>query len=181
MSKFRKKLQQHKPVIWTPRQEVLIDPPIPVPLSGTAPRVVMGQAWWDKVRLAAKIATNFHCIACKIKPNRLEGHERYEIDWLLGRATYLETVPLCKSCHLFIHQGFMKSQVDSGKMTEEQRVGVINRGLQILREAGIKRPDDSIHRSSVEWQDWRLVVEGREFPPLYDSLEDFRKAMRNQG
>jgi hypothetical protein len=180
---IRKKLQQHKPAIWTPHPEVLLDPPVPAPLFGTAPRVVMGQAWWDKVRGAAKAATNFHCIACKGKGeplNRLDGHERYEIDWLLGRATYLETVPLCPKCHAFVHPGFLGLQVKAGAVTKQEAEDILERGRGILRAAGIQRPDDSIHKGwvTVEWSEWRLVVEGVEHPPLYESFEAFQQAMK---
>lgn len=177
-----KKLRQHKPVIWTPRPEVLLDPPISVPLSGTAPRVVLGQAWWDEVRREAYRKTDYHCIVCKVANShlaRLNGHERYEIDWLLGRMTYLETVPLCPRCHAFIHPGFLKSQVGSGVISRQEMEDILERGRGILRDAKIERPDDKRHQSypSIEWQDWRLVVADKEYPPLYESFETFQKAM----
>jgi len=178
---LKKNLRQRKPAIWTPRPEVLLDPPIPVPLSGTAPRVVMGEAWWNEVKVKARDSTDYHCIACKdFAIGRLECHERYEIDWLLGRSTYVETVPLCGKCHGFIHPGFLRSLVEKGVISRQEMEDILERGRSILREVGLERPDDKRHRSwsSVEWQEWRLVVEGREFPPLYESLEAFRKAMK---
>lgn len=179
-----KKLRQHKPVIWTPRPEVLLDPPIPVPLSGTAPRVVLGSKWWEQTRRTAKVLTDFHCIVCKVKGsplNYLEGHERYEIDWLLGRMTYLETVPLCPRCHAFIHPGFLRSQVDGGIISRQEMEDVLERGRGILRAAKLQRADSANYVSHVEWADWRLVVEGKEYPPLYESFAAFQKAMKGQG
>lgn len=175
------KLESQPPKrVWTPRPEILLDPPVPVSLSGTAPRVVLGQAWWNKERGAASFKTNWCCIVCEERPRRLEGHERYEVDWLLGTATYLETVPLCPRCHSFIHPGFLRAEVKAGNKTSQEADEIIERGWNILRAAGLKRPDDRIHKgwSSVEWQDWRLVVEGKEYPPLYDSLEDYKRSVK---
>lgn len=174
-----KKLRKHRPKAWKARPEVLLDPPIPIPLSGTAPRVLLGDKWWDKERRAAKLKTGFHCIVCR-DGGYLDCHERYEIDWLLGRATYIETVPLCFSCHSFIHQGYLKVSLEAGKITRQEMEDLLERGRDILRGAGLKRPDDSIHKgwASVEWSDWRMVIAGEEYPPLYESLDDYKRNHR---
>ncbi len=166
-----------KPPAWTPRPKILLDPPVPVPLSGTAPRVVLGQKWWDKERRAAFVSTGFRCIVCEEFHLGLEGHERYEIDWLLGRATYLETVPLCSFCHAFIHPGFLQSRVQRFEITRQEMEDILERGREILRKAGLERPDDAVHKSysSVAWSDWRLVVAGKEYEPIYASLAEFRE------
>ena len=174
-----KRAKAIKPLAWTPRPEVLLDPPIPLPLSGTAPRVVLGQAWWDKTRREASRLTNQCCIVCGLKAPRIEGHERYSIDWLLGQALYLETVPLCSDCHSFIHPGFLRAEQRAGKITAQEIERIMERGRGILRTAGLSRPDDSVHKNwaSVEWAEWRLIVEGKEYPPMYDSWEEFQKEL----
>src|SRR5678815_897106 len=77
------------------RPEILLQQQIPQPMHGVAPRTVLGDKWWNAERTAAYKSTAFHCLACGVHKSCaeyhkwLEAHEQYEIDYLLGRMTYL--------------------------------------------------------------------------------------------
>ncbi len=174
--------------IWRLRPEVLCGPTIPMPMSGVAPRVVLGQAWWDAEREAAKQSTNWHCVACgvfhreaRLYP-RLEGHELYTIDYEFGLMMYMETVPLCHYCHSFIHCGRLNMMLNQRKITPHLYNSIMKHGKGVLSDAGLTKPKD-YNGPVAEWGDWRLVIVGdkpsdipKEYPPLYKSLEEWHKA-----
>jgi hypothetical protein len=170
MSFIADQLASNPPPEWARRPEVLLDAPLPVPMHGMAPRVALGQKWWDAERAAAFATTGGACVACGGVAH--SGHERYETDWLLGRMAYVETVPLCKKCHAFCHQGWMRAQVESGQMLQAEFEAIIRHGFALTKTLGKKR---EMGVTTVEWGEWRLVVNGQEFPPLYESFEAYKK------
>lgn len=188
------------PKVWRQRPEVLLCPNIPKPLSGVAPRVVLGQVWWDATRFTAYASTENHCVACGI-PKRnamdsrhLEGHELYDLDLRAGRMTYLETVPLCHWCHAFIHDGRLLALLRKGEIDRVKVEAIMQHGKETLLSSlspnearrlrrmwpGIAKPN--IHRVSKSmppWADWRMVVDGKEYPPMYKSEAEWARAFGN--
>lgn len=171
---------------WQRRPEVLLCPNIPKPLHGTAPRVVLGSAWWDRTRRAAYESTDFHCVACGVhkyqqrgRTEWLEGHEIYDIDYGQGRMMYVETVPLCRFCHLFIHDGRLRALVEKGIVHQRHFVAVMRHGSRVLAEAGLQRVSHAqreeiigqmiVNGKVAAWKDWRLVVDGKEYNPRLKS------------
>lgn len=182
-------------------------PNVPKPLHGVNPRTCLGRAWWNKERLAAYLSNNRCCLACgahesklSLGQARLEAHEEYETDYRLGRLTYVRAVPLCWSCHMFVHSGLLLTLAQKGSMTEALAVMVLHRGLDILIEHGLdihphgaavafrsglpvdRKYQDLVHvlptpRVPVDlaWGDWRLVVGNREFEPKFGSYEEWAK------
>jgi len=149
------------------RPEILLHPNIPKPLHGIAPRVVKGQAWWDVVRRQAYASTGFRCAACGVRKQDakyhqwLEAHELYEYDYEAGRLTLKEIVPLCHSCHNYIHSGRMAMMLDSGEMTEEMYLDILAHGDRLIK--GLKRPEAPL--TCAEWPDWRMVIDGKRYGP----------------
>lgn len=154
-----------------PRPELLLHPNVPKPLHGLAPRVVLGQKWWDAERFAANRKTGNRCAACGVfarsAPVRpfLEGHEIYEIDYPEGTATYVETAALCHCCHAFIHDGRLQILLDAGTITRGHYDFILERGRGILRRAGLRKTP--YVGEIAEWSRWRLVVGGKEYPTPY--------------
>lgn len=165
-------------VVWTRRPEILLCPNIPKPMHGLAPRTVLGRTWWDKVRMAAYASTDYHCIACGVPKHKakmvkhLEGHEVYTIDYPLGRMEYVETVPLCNFCHSGIHSGRLRWLVRNGTMTQRQVNEIMSHYEHIITESGLKRPEP-YEGFAADWSDWRLVIEGREYPSLFKSATEY--------
>lgn len=176
--------------VWRRRPEILLCPNIPKPMHGLAPRVVLGGSWWDKTRKEAYDSTNRRCIACGVHKYRakarkwLEGHELYHTDYRLGRLTYLETVPLCHFCHNYIHDGRLQMLLEKGLVHHQKYAAIIQHGNRVLAEANLckltrkQREEELLHKAVAgelaEWSDWRLVLFGSEYPPLYCDENEWR-------
>lgn len=158
---------------------ILCHPNIPKPLHGIAPRIIMGQAWWDVERKKAYAHAGFKCEACGIDKRDaefhqwLEAHEFYIFDYKKGTITFQRLVALCHSCHQFIHDGRMKMLVDAGEMDEEKYRAILRHGHRLLKEAGLLSRYNTRHSvpCSVPWHKWRLVFQGRKYgPSSYDEI-----------
>lgn len=102
----------------------------------------------------------------------MEGHEVYTIDYPAGRMTYIETVALCHSCHNFIHDGRLKAIFDKGEITLERYEAIIAHGQAVLKEAGLVK-SRRIFGKVAKWEDWRLVLFGKEYPPIFKNYEEW--------
>ena len=176
------------------RPEILLCPNIPKPMSGVAPRVVLGQTWWNRTRDAAASLTYQHCAACGVYRSEaqfrqwLEGHEMYDIDYQRGRMVYTETVSICHACHNFVHDGRMRALVAKGDMAEAKYVTIMQHGQRVLEEANLCKPtpeeleeeqlDYLLTNATAPWGTWRMVVEGKEYPPKFKNAEAWRLAFR---
>ena len=158
-----------------PRPDILLHPNIPKPIHGVAPRIIMGKEWWDVERKKAYKSTNYHCAACGVSQSEaeyhtwLEAHELYEIDYARGRMVFVELVPLCHSCHNFIHSGRMEMLVQSGEMDGKKQRDILRHGEAVIKAAGLKKPEPP--SKCAAWGDWRLVFNGREYPLKHRSFE----------
>ena len=163
------------------RPELLLCPNIPKPMHGMAPRVVLGQEWWDKERVLAYQKAQYKCEACGVeaarakKYPRLEGHELYDIDYQKGKMVYRETVALCHYCHNYIHDGRMRMLVASGEMAEDEYLEIQAHGDSILETARLSIVPLQLPHM-CPWSKWRLVIEGKEYPPLYKSEQEWLEA-----
>jgi len=192
------------------RPGLLRHPTIPKPMSGMAPRIVMGQEWWDVVRREAYAKNNMRCWACGGE-GPLEAHEAYDIDHYNTRMTYLETVALCRDCHRFIHIGRTIGLFARGRISHSAAKRATLHGYDVLKAAGLKCPwetrvigaeglpwrevreffgarvapdwilkvirwcDPVPEIPMTVWEDWRLVFNGEEYPPLYKSAEEYTR------
>ena len=173
-------LKRAKRVTWKLRPEILLCSNIPKPMHGVAPREVLGPIWWNAARKAAYKSTAYHCIACGVHKGsaayrqQLDGHEVYEIDYLLGRMAYVEVVPLCYSCHNFIHSGRLQMLLDEGKITHERYASIVQHGNRVLRNAGLT-PSVLYAGPVADWKNWRLVVNGKEYKPKFRTMKAWLK------
>jgi len=170
-----------KALSWEQRPEVLLSGNIPQPLHGVNPRSILGSKWWNETRKAAYKSTFYHCVACGVAKGDarfrqwLEGHELYEVDYLKGHMYYVETVPLCHCCHNYIHSGRLQSLLDKGEISHQKYVAIIQHGDSVLAQAGLSRLPPYPGPFAL-WKDWRLVLFGKKYKPLYKSLEEWEKA-----
>lgn len=174
---------------WKAEPSLLLCPNVPKPMHGLAPRVVLGQPWWNKERRAAYESTNFHCAACGVHQydaksrQWLEGHEWYDIDYRRGLMTYVRTVPLCNYCHNYIHDGRMKALLDAGKLHHSKYAAILQHGDRILREAGLSKAhridrDEAMKKMILngevaDWSKWHLVIGRTRYKGLFDSLQEW--------
>lgn len=181
---------------WKFRPEVLLGANIPKPMHGLAPRTVLGEAWWNATRKAAYASTDYHCVACGVHKASaryhqwLEGHELYAISYEAGRMVYVETVPLCHFCHNYIHDGRLRWLLEKGEIHHAKYVAIIQHGDKVLADSGLRRLGYKEREENIQealtngrvaaWEDWRLVIEGAEYPSLYKSYEDWERKQRSR-
>ena len=163
------------------RPEILQHPPIPAPLHGVNPRSVLGKKWWDEQRYLAYEENDRFCWACGKRPDRLEAHECYDVDYEQGIAVFTEVVALCSLCHNFIHSNRLTIMVKKGIYTPEFFDMVRSHGMKVLREAGLQPsphamknfdphyelPDELLSSPVAAWEDWRMIVHGLDVPPKF--------------
>lgn len=166
-----------------PNPQILCHPNIPKPLHGVNPRTIYGKDWWDEQRQTAYKAKNFHCFACGVHKSHalfhkwLEAHEFYLYDYKKGRIVFDHLVALCHACHNYIHDGRMKMMVDDGRMTQDKYEQIMRHGYNIVCKAGLKEQRRNRHsqQSPVEWADWRMVVDGKEYGPSTQSFHEWQQ------
>lgn len=111
--------------------KLLLHTTIPTSLSTINPRNLLGKELWDKVRKDVYASNNMFCQACGIGDVKLDAHECYEYSQKPCIATFKVIVPLCNSCHMYIHW----MSVEPGK-----RLKYLQHGAKILLEAGLNVP-----------------------------------------
>lgn len=194
--KFSDKIKEHLSksvqVVWVRRPEVLLCPNTPKPLHGVVPREIYGQSWWNKTREAAYRSTNYHCLACGVHKYQakhrqwLEGHELYEINYVEGTSTYIETVPLCHFCHNSIHDGRLMTLLQKGELHQAKYVAIIQHADRVLAEAGLQKMTRAdrekefvslvLEGKIAPWKKWRLILDGKEYPTPYSDINEWKKA-----
>lgn len=181
---IRKEIEAAKAagIVWQQRPSVLLHPQIPSPMHGVAPREILGPTWWDATRKQAYASTEYHCLACGVHRDNaktrkwLEGHECYEINYAMGWMKYVETVPLCHYCHNYIHKGRLQALMEQGRISQGKYVAVIRHGDELLRRYGLTPP--LLPREAAPWGQWRMILMGVEYPPIYTSEEEWRRAAK---
>lgn len=146
----------------------------------TAPRTVLGNAWWEKERQAAFASTNYHCEACGVSKYQaqyhqwLEGHEIYKIDYAKGLCKYVRTVPLCHFCHNWIHIGRLTALLQKGDVHQAKYVAIVQHGDRIVKASGLTRalPYEG---PVAPWHKWRLVIGRKRYKGKFPTLEAWCK------
>tara|TARA_R110002020_G_scaffold1049_2_gene5289 strand:- start:5 stop:628 length:624 start_codon:yes stop_codon:yes gene_type:complete len=182
---------------------LLQHPNIPPPLHGLAPRVIKGQDWWDETRQDAYASTNYHCLACGVHKNEakyhqwLEAHEDYTIDYENGIMNIKEIIPLCHSCHNFIHCGRLIMVNQKTKQGLLKILEILNHGMTILREnnlpmhfhagmmcdyVGINYECDVMPEEKTKvasWNKWHLILDGQKYYSKFKNNEEWAKYYNN--
>lgn len=178
-----------------PMPWLLLSPNIPKPMHGLNPRTLLGKEWWDRQRQIAYAHYGYCCWACGTHKSVasyhhwLEGHEAYEINYQTGRMYLVRVVALCHSCHNAIHDGRMRMMVMSGEMTHEKMEDILEHKSRVLKGMDynhiplwLSNTLSSLYTltremfpasKEVDWEDWRLVIDGEEYPPIYKSRKDW--------
>lgn len=119
---------------------LLASPILHYTIFGVAPREIMGEKAFKKIKSQVQARADHHCEICgRFVPHTwdtkdwIHTHEAYRID-RVNKVYYLERfVGICKECHYFIHQGFLQTQLSNGIVTKEYYDYVIDRGNRILQ------------------------------------------------
>lgn len=181
------------------KPDILTHPNIPKPLHEVNPRNIMGKEKWDIVRQEVYKASDYHCVACGVakadaKAHQwLEAHEYYSIDYENGRVEIDSLQPLCHYCHNFIHSGRLAMIIGKEK-TEQEVIDILEHGFKVLADNKLKcfpftlqfakslgadthgiKPAPQTADSFADWENWRLVWDGKEYPPKYKTMEEWQK------
>lgn len=180
------------------KPDILTHPNIPKPLHEVNPRNIMGKDQWDIVRQEVYKSSNYHCVACGVAKAEakgfrwLEAHEYYHIDYENGRVEIESLQPLCHYCHNFIHSGRLAMIIGKDK-TKQEVIDILEHGFKVLADNKLKafpftlqfakslgaetygvKPYET-NDSNVSWEDWRLIWDGKEYPPKYATYEDWQE------
>lgn len=162
--------------------ELLGQANIPKPLHGINPRTIMGQTAWKRLRQEI-IQNNPYCKACGLDTYTLDLHEDYEIDYNNAIMRIKQYVPLCKDCHLFIHSGFLTTQIASSSISREKAREIMQHGIDICEKYDIavfvvgyklakylsvrtKNVKKWQPKNTVSWNAWELEYEGKRYKGL---------------
>lgn len=176
------------------RPELLLHPQIPMPLHGLSPRSILGKRWWDTKRHAVYFRANFCCEACGVHKTQakyrqwLECHEDYKIDYEKGTMEINDFVALCHMCHNYIHNHRLSMLLAHGKVSERFVYDILTHGNEVLKKANLPLNPFAVHIwnvlfsgendiqteieipfSTVKWSDWRMILEGKEYEPLWEN------------
>lgn len=141
--------------------ELLAAPNIIKPLHGLNPRTIMWPVLWDRVRHKASADNKHHCMWCWVYQSNarykkyLEAHEWYDIDFATHTYRLRQIVPLCNSCHMFIHSGLLSIMANNGTIAKRRETAILDHGNRILREAGINKME---YISNLCWGDFSLFT-----------------------
>jgi len=175
---------------------ILTHPNIPKPLHGISPRNIMGQKWWDIKRKEAYKSTNYRCSACNVPREkakyyrRLEGHEYYNYNYTTGTLILKKIVPLCHSCHNFIHSGRLYAMYEKGEITFERIKNILEHGFRILSENALDAFWGTIQIADtlgietdvepqfpepcdVRWHEWKMVIESKKYYSKFKNEEEW--------
>lgn len=180
---------------WKLKPEILSHPNIPKPLHGIAPRVILGKDWWDATRQKAYKSTDYHCVACGVakseakKHQWLEAHEYWNINYQKGICEVVSIEPLCHYCHMFIHSGRL-SMIMGEEVLYKEALEVLEHGFKILAKNKLKcfpftyefakaigakthgvKPYKIKENPNINWGDWRLILEGKEYKSNFENEE----------
>lgn len=147
-----------------PRPELLTTGQAPKALYGVNPRSIMGEEAWDKLRKQVYRESLGRCACCGDNPEQapMEAHELYDIDYEQARCYLVEVVAMCSLCHLVAHRD-IHERSNHGSKTRLKKALYHCRDL--LKQA--KRRNSS-KENKVPWYKWRLVWEGKEYPPIHE-------------
>lgn len=125
-----------------PEPALLLQPPLPKPLWGISPRVLMGDKLWQVEKQKARASTGGKCAACGIEPDRLDAHEVYCYNRRLYRQRLQRIVPLCWMCHQYIH---ISKSLQMGIISFEKATDVYDHGEKLLdAHPGLKEVVDAM-------------------------------------
>lgn len=182
-----------KPIFHWP--QLLQHPNIPKPLHGLNPRTILGEEWWDVTRQEVYTKNNYCCWACGVHKSDalykpwIEAHECYQIDYMKGRAELKLVAGLCWFCHNYIHNGRLMSIESAGGVPKGTYEDVMKHGQRVINESKTwpSELDFLLYtieseltalvkdRFTPEWSDWRLVINGKEYPPIHKSYKEWAR------
>lgn len=138
---------------WTPPKDgessvkMLGMPNVPKPLHTMAPRTILGNSTWDRVRKRCYYQAEYKCEACGCEPERgqLHAHELYEVDYDTCTSKFIRCVALCKQCHTEpgVHTGRAYTMYRNGNvlMPKHKLLDGVEHTFKLVHDYNQSRPE----------------------------------------
>lgn len=147
---------------------LLTMPNIPKPLHRVNPRLIMGEAAWNKARKKAYFDAGYKSeisgTLCA-EPGSLHAHEVYDINYVTGICTFKRVCAITPLEHVyFIHSGRMLTLWRSGNPlypTAKVLEGIEN-GFNIIHEwnkTHLRRQKLKVYETMLEFLDYEEIAE----------------------
>lgn len=115
-------------------------------IFGVAPREIMGETAFKKIKSEVQKRADHHCEICgRFVPHTWETkdwihtHEAYRVD-KVNKVYHLDRfIGICKECHYFIHQSYLKIQLNNKVVSKQYYDYVIERGNRLLKAINRKK------------------------------------------
>lgn len=127
-----------------------------------APRTIMGEYQWGKVRKRENMKQDYTCQASGVELGDGKAtthlHELYTIDYASHTATFERYVVLDPKLHTkFIHSGRALTLFEKGEpyMTKEGMLETLEYGFSLIDTWNREHPDDEPLRVSTVFLDWK--------------------------
>lgn len=185
--------------------EVLTCENVPKALHGVAPRTILGNKWWNEKRQEVYASNDYKCLACDTPKEdafrkQLHAHEWYNINYKTGEVTVRDIVPVCPTCHDFIHSGrLLKTGLIEGRYQPSTVKMIMERGCYLLMSNDLKPSWSTcvnldemcfyieIEKNVVtwvkthypkepeacEWEEWHYLIEGEKHYGQFKSYDDW--------
>lgn len=133
------------------------------PLHGLAPRTIMGNYEWGKIRKACYEAANNHCEICGVAlgtkrgdPLMRQAHELYHYDYTEMVARFERPICLCSACHAFIHSGRAITCYKNHEplWTKEYMLELAGRAFRLIDQWNKQHPDCEpvrVYETVLDW------------------------------
>lgn len=151
---------------------LLTMPNIPKPLHAVAPRAIMGEQAWTKVRKRAYYDAGYRSEISRVLsagPGGLHAHEVYDINYVTGICKFKRVCAITPQEHVyFIHSGRMLTLWKNGNplySTERVLAGIEN-GFKLIYEW------NKAHPRRKKLKVYQTILEYLKYPELADKLEE---------
>lgn len=95
-------------------------------MFGVAPRNIIGESAFRKIKKEVQLRADHHCEICgryvshnNITKDWLHTHEVYQVDHKRRMYCFERYIGICKECHEFIHLGYLDSLLSKGIVSKE--------------------------------------------------------------
>lgn len=109
---------------------LLARPVLHYSMFGVAPRNIIGESAFRKIKKEVQLRADHHCEICgryvthnNITKDWLHTHEVYQVDHKRRIYCFERYIGICKECHEFIHLGYLDRVA---KSLHEQGVNIIH-------------------------------------------------------
>lgn len=143
--------------------ELLARPILHETIFGVAPREIMGDSQFRKIKKQIQLEANHHCMICdRYVPHKAGDwictHEVYHVDKETKCYTLEKFVGICKDCHDYIHMGRLRVLRANGIISGDDYNKVIEKGDSLLKTVNLKKePNDDFY------EPYYLEYEGQRF------------------